>query len=67
MSSQPKQPSTSRFSDSKVLLGKSQEATLSGRACLSASAFLPILKTRFFGNGSASIGRILKYEKHITD
>jgi hypothetical protein len=25
------------------------------RACLSASAFLPTLKTNFFGNGSASI------------
>ena len=25
------------------------------RACLSATAFLPTLKTNFFGNGSASI------------
>jgi len=28
------------------------------RACLSASAFLPNLKTNFFGNSSASIERI---------
>lgn len=28
------------------------------RACLSAIAFLPTLKTNFFGNSSASIERI---------
>jgi hypothetical protein len=28
------------------------------RACLSATAFLPTLKTNFFGNSSASIERI---------
>lgn len=58
MDTQPTQPSTSRFSASKVLQSKSQEDTLSGRACLFATAFLPTLKTNFFRNGSASIERI---------
>jgi hypothetical protein len=67
MNSQPTQPSTSRFSASKVLRGKSQEDTLSGRACLSAYAFLPTLKINFFGNGSASVERILTYKKLTTN
>jgi len=33
------------------------------RACLSANAFLPTLKTNFFGNGSASIERFLDFDK----
>lgn len=31
------------------------------RACLSANAFLPTLKTNFFGNGSSSI-RLKNFE-----
>jgi len=37
------------------------------RACLFVNAFLPTLKTNFFGNGSASIERILDCSKLITD
>lgn len=32
------------------------------RACLFANALFPTLKTNFFGNGSASIERILNYK-----
>lgn len=33
------------------------------RACLSANAFLPTLKTNFFGNGSSLIERITHFRK----
>jgi len=35
------------------------------RACLSATAFLPTLKTIFFGNSSASIERIYDCKRLI--
>jgi len=35
------------------------------RACLFATAFLPTLKTNFFGDSSASIERILDCSKLI--
>lgn len=58
---QPTQPST-------IAIRTSQLATKNcNRACLSANAFLPTLKTNFFGNGSASVERILGYEKQITN
>jgi len=61
MNSQPTQPST-------IAIRTSRRATKNcNRACLSASAFLPTLKTNFFGNGSASIELVLVYEKQITD
>jgi len=44
----------------------SQNATKNcKRACLSATAFWPTLKTNFFGNSSASIGQILDCSKLI--
>lgn len=36
-----------------------------GRACLFAIAFLPTLKTNFFGNGSASNERVDDYKRLI--
>lgn len=37
------------------------------RACLSASAFLPTIKTNFFNNSSASIERIYNCKRLITN
>ncbi len=49
---QPTQPST-------FAIRKSNHTTKNcKRACLFAIAFLPTLKTNFFGNSSASNGRI---------
>jgi hypothetical protein len=54
---QPTQPST-------IAIRTSRHATKNcNRACLSANAFLPTLKTNFFGNGSASIERFLDFDK----
>ncbi len=58
MNTQSTKSSTSRFGASKVLQSKSQEGTLSGRASLSATAFMSTLKTIFFRNDSASIEQI---------
>jgi len=59
--SQPTQPST-------FAIRTSQHTTKNyKRACLSATAFLPTLKTIFFRNSSASIERILDCGKLITD
>ena len=50
---QPAQPST-------IAIRTSRLATKNcNRACLFANAFLPTLKTNFFGNGSASNERDL--------
>jgi len=50
--SQPTQPST-------FAIRTSHRATKNcKRACLSATAFLPTLKTNYFGNDSAFIERI---------
>ena len=58
---QPTQPST-------IAIRASQRLTKNcNRACLSATAFLPTLKTNFFRKGSASAERILDYEKKITN
>lgn len=59
--SQPTQPST-------IAIRTSQRLTKNcNRACLFATAFLPTLKTNFFGNSSASIGRINNYKRLITN
>ena len=58
---QPTQPST-------FAIHTSQSATQNcKRACLFANAFLPTLKTNFFGHSSASIERILDCSKLITN
>jgi hypothetical protein len=55
---QPTQPST-------IAIRTSQRLTKNcNRACLSATAFLPTLKTIFFGKGSASIELIFDYKKN---
>jgi hypothetical protein len=57
--SQPTQPST-------IAIRTSQRLTKNcNRACLFATAFLPTLKTNFFGNGSASIGLIIECKRLI--
>jgi len=53
MVTQPTQPSTFAIRSSRHAIKNCK------RACLSATAFLPTLKTNFFGNSSASIERIL--------
>lgn len=59
MKSQPTQPST-------IAIRTSQRTSKNcNRACLSANAFLPTLKTNFFRNGSASIERFKDYNKLI--
>lgn len=59
MESQPTQPST-------IAIRTSQRTTKNcNRACLSANAFLPTLKTNFFGNGSASIEGFIECNKLI--
>ena len=61
MYNQPTQPST-------FVIRTSQPATKNcKRACLPATAFLPTLKTIFFGNGSASIEQVLDCGKLITN
>ena len=53
----PTQPST-------FAIRTSQRATKNyKRACLFALAFLPTLKTNFFGKGSGSIELIFDYKK----
>jgi len=53
---QPTQPSTFAIRTSR------HTAKNYKRACLSATAFLPTLKTVFFGNDSASIELIYDYK-----
>jgi hypothetical protein len=53
---------------STFAIHSSQHATQNcKRACLSATAFLPTLKTNFFGNSGASIERNLDCSKLITN
>ncbi len=57
--SQPTQPNT-------FAIRTSQHTTKNyKRACLSVTAFLPTLKTNFFGNSRASIERINGFKKLI--
>jgi len=58
---QPTQPSTFAIRTS-LRTAKNYK-----RACLSATAFLPTLKTFFFGNSSASFELIYDYNRLITN
>tara|TARA_R110002111_G_scaffold185960_2_gene251888 strand:- start:883 stop:1086 length:204 start_codon:yes stop_codon:yes gene_type:complete len=56
---QPTQPSTFAIHTSQQTIKNCK------RAYLFANAFLPTLKTNFFGNSSTSIGRFLDCDKLI--
>ena len=58
---QPTQPSTIAIRTSRYTAKNHK------RACLSATAFLPTLKTIFFGNDRASIELIYEYKILITN